>query len=43
MPIDGPAEGRVQGFGSTVAGVVPVMYAQRMASSHRAGDGGTVT
>jgi hypothetical protein len=39
----GPAEEEVQGFGSTVAGVVPVMFAQCTASPHGAGNVGTVT
>ena len=43
MPAEGPVEGKVQRFGSTVVGAVPVMSAQCMASPHGAGNGGTVT
>ena len=43
MPAESPAEGRVQRFGSTVAGAVLDMSAQRLASPHSAGNGGTVT
>ena len=37
MLAEGPAEAEVQRFGSTVAGAVPVMSAQYMASPHSAG------
>ena len=37
MLAEGPAEEKVQGFGSTVVGAVPVMSAQCTASPHSAG------
>ena len=37
MLVEGPAEEKVQGFGSTVVGAVPVMSAQCTASPHSAG------
>ena len=43
MFVEGHAEERVHGFGSIVAGAVPVMSAQGMASPHNTGNGGTVT
>ena len=43
MPAEGPAEGGVQRFGSTVASAVPVTSAQRMSSQHSTGNGGIVT
>ena len=43
MSVEGLAEERVHGFGSIVAGAVPVMSAQGMTSPHSAGNGGTVT
>ena len=39
----GSCRGGVQRFGSTVAGAVPVMSEQRLASPHSAGSGGIVT
>ena len=43
MLAEGPAEEEVQRFGSTLAGAVSGMSAQRAAGPHSAGDGGTVT
>ena len=42
MPAEGPAEGKVQRFRSTVVGAVPVMSVQYVASPHSAENSGTV-
>ena len=43
MPSEGSAVEEVQGVGSTVAGTVSGMSAQRAAGPYSVGDGGTMT